>query len=240
MELNQILILCVAAFFSSTISSLAGFGGGIIMIVAFSFFGDIKETLVLCSLAFTAQNTNKAWLYRHTVDWPFARLVLYGAMPACVLGLLVFKLVPERPLEIFLGLLSLYLILEHYITLPKLKDFTPLKIILGGALWGFSAGAANGMPIKVMLLKWKGFTKHLFVGTSASLSWFVDFFKIPAYVGMGFLVFQDIIFWLPLFFVISFCGTWLGKWILGHTSVKGFETIMLIMIFLGAMKFLFL
>lgn len=240
MELETTLIIAFAAFATSVISGVAGFGGGIAMIVAFSLFFDIKTTIALSSIYYSVNNLNKCVLYRQTVDWQFIRYLFYGAFPAVLVGLVCFYYLPPYSIAFFLGCMGLYLVVEHFVPfLPRIKKFTPLKISTMGVLWGFTTGAANGMPLKVMLLKWRGLTKHLFVGTSAVMSFVVDLLKLVGYCLMGFLVLQDFITWLPIFIVVSFCGTWLGRFILNKISTSAFEWTMLSLIFVGSIKLMF-
>ena len=240
MEIAQVSIVLGATFLASIVSSVAGFGSGMAIIILFSFFMEIKLAVALSGLYFLINNTNKVIVYRKTIDWELLKYLLLGASPAIILGLYAFYTFSGNFISILLGLMGIYVVAEHFLHfLPRLKNFTPPRMIFFGFLWGLLTGTINGMPLKVMILKWRGLKKHLFVGTSSLMSNSVDLVKVIAYTLMGLLTFQDFLLWAPLFFMVSLLGTFIGKKILDRISIPVFEWIMLLIIFAGSIKLVF-
>jgi len=238
MDITQILIIGLAVFISSILSAVAGFGSGFLVIAALSLFFDIKTTLAFFAVLSIMASTSKTAVYYRTIDKPFFGYLVIGLIPGLLIGLGLFRVMPERPMELFMGLLGVYLIAEHFITLPSMKNFSNRSIVIWGLIWGVIGGAASAGPIKVMLLKWRGMDKYHFVGTSAVLSLFMDTFKTVAYTLMGFIKVSQIFVLLPAM-ALNILGTYLGKKILDNTGQKFFEYVMLSMIFIGSLKFLF-
>lgn len=237
-DLDKILIIGASVFLSSVLSAVAGIGSGFIVIAALSLFFDIKVTLAFFAILSVFSSASKVSVYYKTIDIGFFKTIVLGLIPGLFIGLSIFRIIPERPVELFMGLLGIYLVAEHFIKLPRVTNFTNPVIILCGFIWGVIGGAASAGPVKVMLLKWRGMDKYHFVGTSAVLSLFMDGYKVFGYVIMGFISFSQIFILLPSI-ILNILGTYIGKKILDNTSQLFFEYVMLVMIFIGSCKFLF-
>lgn len=240
MELNVFLWVAFAAFFTSIISSVAGFGGGILIVAAFSFFYDIKVAIAMSSILFLFMNLNKFFFFHKHIDWVFARNVLITALPAALIGLYCFKIIDPLVIKYMLASFAVFMIIDHIAPLrknKKIKNFTTTKMLIGGSFLGFFAGVGFGAIAKVFLLKLRGLSKEMFVGTGVAITLMLNLVKMPIYFKMDFISGENFIALTPIFFLI-FAGTFIGKKILKKISHELFEKLVLVMIGFSAVRFI--
>lgn len=239
-EITTLFWIALSCFLTSIISSIAGFGGGFIIIAVFLFFFDTKEAVALSSLIFIWTNAGKWWFNRTTIDWSFLKPVLVGMIPGVLIGLLLFNRVEGVWIRYYLAFLAFYIIVEHFWKkLPSIKHFSIPILLSSGFSWGLLSGLSNAGGVKVMLLKWRGLSKHIFVGTSGVMSLCIEFFKAPSYYKMGYLSF-DIAWKIFLLAGITvLCGSYLGKKVVDCISHTVFEWIVLIMLGVATLRLLF-
>ena len=218
-------------------SSVAGFGGGVIMLVVLSIYFDIKEAAALATIYFLFNSSVKSHAYRHTIDKEFLAYALLGALPALALGLSFFIKAESRTLEIILACLCFYIVASQFLHLPRVKHLTTWKIIIGGACWGFITGVINGMPIKVLMLKWRNLEKEWFVGTGAVMSGVMDLIKVIFYALSGLYLTNNVLIMIPTVF-ISLIGTRAGKQCLEKISPNTFQWILTGLMLIGGIKFM--
>lgn len=241
MDMFTFSVIAVLAFFTAIISAIAGFGSGILIIVGFSFFFDIKTAVAMGGILFLFSGINKTILFHKTVDWDFAKKVLMGAIPGCLLGLYFFKMISPLVIQYLMAALGAYMVADHLFKFrkgEKWENFTFPKIVLGGSLFGFVSGIASAAMIKVLLLRLRGLSKEYFVGTGVILTLTMQLIKAPAFVFMDFLSWKDFLVLAPIFF-LNFAGTVIGKKILGKISRETFEKVVMVLISLSVVKFLF-
>ena len=236
MDTQTLITIGLAALGASIISSIAGYGG-FLMIVTLSFFFDIKTSVALSTIFFFFLMINRLYFYRKTIDWEFYRFVLSGIIPFLFLSFYIFDIVNPKVIKYILAVSGSYVILEHFFPLPRVKKFTKLKMFVGGACWGLLGGLSAPGPLKVLMLKWRGLSKEIFIGTGAMISLTALCIRIPAYISMDYLVLDNYWLLIPMG-LIATVGTFIGKQILKKLSIKNFEYVVLVPVFLSVVKFL--
>ncbi len=234
MDTQTLITIGFAAFGTSIFSAIAGYGG-FLMIVTLSFFLDIKTSVAFSTIFFFFLVSSRLFFYRKTIDWEFYRFVLSGIIPFLSISFYLFDIVDPKAIKYFLAATGSYVILEHFFPLPRVKNFTKWKMILGGACWGLIAGLSAPGGLKVLMLKWRGLSKEIFIGTGAMISFTVLCIRIPAYVSMDYLIFDNYWLLIPMG-LIATTGTFIGKQILGKLSIKNFEYVVLVPVFLGVVR----
>ncbi|HID92146.1 TPA: sulfite exporter TauE/SafE family protein [Candidatus Peregrinibacteria bacterium] len=241
MPIEIYVIIAVVVFFTAIMSSIAGFGSGIIIIMLFSFFYDIKIAIGLASVIFLFTNINKILLFYKTVDWDFVKIMYITMLPACGLGVYFFDVVSTEFIKYFLASFGIFMIIDHIFPFRKSKTiekFTKPKILMGGFFMGLFSGLASGGFTKTFLLQARGLSKEMMVGTGVILTIGINIIKLPAYMYYDYLHVNEIFLLAPLYFV-NLAGSFLGKKLLKNISKKLFENIILVIIFCTVVKYLF-
>jgi uncharacterized membrane protein YfcA len=89
------LVLAVLGLVAGILTTLAGMGGGLFLLVALGLVYGPHVALAVTTPALLVSNLHRAWLFRADVDWRMARLVALGVMPGAIVGALLLPALPE-------------------------------------------------------------------------------------------------------------------------------------------------
>jgi len=113
------------------------------------------------------------------------------------------------------------------------------NLVLGGGLSGFLAGIiGTGGPVRGVVLHAFGFDKHKFIATAAVGAIAADMVRIPVYMQKGFLEI-GLKWYIPVLFVMSICGTYVGKMVVDRISKKQFSAVVVTALFVIGAKFIY-
>lgn len=220
-------ILFIVSLFANTMSAFAGGGSGLVQFPA----------LILLELPFAeALSTHKTATFmlgagaisrnlkNRDINWSFAVYILAFGMLGTIAGAYVILQIPDETarltlavLTISLGVYSLFKKNMGQTLAPKNRDLKGYAIggfvlFLTGVFNGsFTAG--SGLFVTLWLILWFGLDYKLAViYTMALVGFFWNLTGAVALHTMG----ADVKWsWVPLLWVASFCGGWLGAH-LGH------------------------
>ncbi|MEF2072979.1 sulfite exporter TauE/SafE family protein [Consotaella aegiceratis] len=152
----------------------------------------------------------------------FDRRVLVTMLPAALVGVAVgyttAALIPETGVELVIGLLAVWFVLEWFFVLRHRTEEKPQSTPRGmfwGAITGFTSfvGHAGGPPFQVYVLPLR-LAPTLFVGTSVILFTTINASKLLPYYLLGQLSTENLLtsaVLLPLALVATLAGVWLVK-----------------------------
>lgn len=89
------LVLAVLGLVAGILTTLAGMGGGLFLLVALGLVYGPHVALAVTTPALLVSNLHRAWLFRADIDWRMARLVALGVMPGAIVGALLLPALPE-------------------------------------------------------------------------------------------------------------------------------------------------
>lgn len=231
-------ILLPALFFGSIFSAIAGTGLGIIMIIVFSLFFDIQTSIVLGVVMGFVVLPIKVFHFYAYIDWRFVRFIIALGIPLGYVGGILMFDIPIRILELILASFCFLFIVSRLSPRKFSIPDTNINLLLCGAFVGFQSGITGlGNMLRNPLLLAMGLSKERFVGTTAMIAFLIGLGRIIAYIPN--------IDWtadLQLMLLTSippiFIGIYIGKRILRHISKDLFEKLLLLVIFVGAVKLL--
>jgi len=228
----------IAALFSVVIGTMAGFGSSTIFLPIALFFFEFKSALIFVAILHISGNIGRITFFRHGLD---RKILLVFGIPSVLLTIVGALLVNYSPQPLLKLILGLFLIIYVFISLNE--DFsvkpTTRNSILGGSLSGFFAGLiGTGGAIRGAFLTSFKLEKSVYISTAAFISLAVDLTRIPIYLGSGFLP-TDLIYFIPLLFVIAIAGSFIGKRIVQKVPHGVFRRIVLLAISLAGLKFIY-
>jgi uncharacterized protein len=91
----EVVVLLALGLAAGVLTSLAGQGGGLFLLIACSALHGPRVALAMTAPALLLGNLHRAWIYRRTVDRPIAWRMTLGGLPGAVLGGLVAGAMPE-------------------------------------------------------------------------------------------------------------------------------------------------
>jgi len=131
--------------------------------------------------------------------WPNARVLIAGAVPGTILGLLIFGLADADSFRIMIGLVALLFLAYRFFRFlgwisVRPRPFNPVL----GVFWGMIAGItsfishAGGPAVAVHLLSQK-MDKTTYQATSVVVFWISNTLKFVAYSWLGILTWQTLL-----------------------------------------------
>lgn len=168
------------------LTTLAGQGGGLFLLLALGVLRDPHEALALSSPALLLGNLHRAVLCRRDVAWKTALGLVVGAAPAAVVGGMFAERIPAVAISVVLVLLTVFAISRR---LGALTVRVPARAFpIAGAVVGFLTGTSGGAGVLVSpLLLSGGLTGRSFVGTAAVVACAIHIGRVASYATTGLL-----------------------------------------------------
>jgi uncharacterized membrane protein YfcA len=227
---EELIVFLLMALVAEVIGTIGGFGSSLFFVPIAAYFFDFKTALGITGIFHVASNVSKIALFRQGVQ---KDLVIKIGIPAVLLVMLGAWLTQhlesdflQLALHIVLISVSLFLLIFQQI---KLQPNTA-NAVGGGIISGFLAGlTGTGGAIRGLTLAAFRLPKETFIATSAQIDFGVDFSRSIVYYNQGYVA-GDVWMLIAPLLVISFVGSWIGKYILRLISENVFQKIVLVLI----------
>lgn len=230
--IDSLFLFIVLALCAEILGTIGGFGSSLFFVPIAGFFLDFHSVLRITALFLVSSNISKIAIFKKSFD---KKLIVSLGVPAIlfvIIGAYFSKYANEKLLEI---LLAVFLILLSSLLLFfKISAIKPttLNSVTGGALSGLTAGLlGTGGAIRGLTLAAFNLQKETFIVTSALIDFGVDLSRSVIYFSNGF-IHKDDLYLIPILFLVSFAGTFIGKKILNLFSQEQFRMLTLSLILL--------
>ena len=230
--MELLIYFILLALLAEILGTVGGFGSSLFFVPIAGFFFDFHSVLGITALFHLSSNVAKIALFRKGFD---KKLILQIGIPAVlfvILGAFLTRFIDNTylslALSIFLILISLILLIfKNFVLKPTL-----VNSVTGGALSGITAGLlGTGGAIRGLTLAAFNLEKEVFIATSAIIDLGIDFSRSVVYFSNGYMHKHDL-YLVPILFVVSIVGTFIGKKILNRFSQSQFKYIVLSLILL--------
>jgi uncharacterized protein len=172
--------LVVLGVFAGVLTTLAGQGGGLFLLLACSMLVGPHAALAITAPALLLGNFHRAWLFRRLIDRSIALRMIAGAIPGAFAGGLLAGALPSFVLQALLIALTLLAIAKALGWLAfRVPRWTlgPAGFAIGG-LTGTAGGA--GVLFSPVLLS-AGLRGSAFVGTLSTIAVATHVGRVVAY-----------------------------------------------------------
>jgi uncharacterized membrane protein YfcA len=239
LPIGDYIILAAGALLASTVSGVAGVGGGMVYLPILAEIVGMRLAVPYLSLLLLAGNFSRAYFARSGIDWSVLRAFLITAIPGAALGALGYAFLPAVWIAKILGA---YLVI--YVGLNFLRVQWPKTANLKSMTWiGIPAGVSSGVVggsgliIAPYFLRY-GLIKESFLGTEALAAAGTHVAKIAVWGGTSVLTMKDVVLLLPLT-VLMIAGSYFGKILVSKMRARVFRGILLMMLAAVGIRFLF-
>ena len=228
--MENIHYFILLSLLAEILGTLGGFGSSLFFIPIAGYFLDFQSVLGITALFHVSSNVSKILLFKNGFD---KKLVLTIGVPAVIfviIGAYLSKFVEVKFLEGFLAafliIMSLsFLIFKQLEVKPTIKNS-----IIGGVLSGITAGLfGTGGAIRGITMAAFNLKTEIFIATSAIIDLGIDSSRAVVYLSNGYVHKHDL-YLIPILFVVSFIGTFVGKKILTKVSQEQFKSLVLFLI----------
>jgi uncharacterized membrane protein YfcA len=185
------LSLVLLGLLAGLVTTVAGMGGGLFLIVALGVSRGPHAALALSAPALLLANLHRAWLFRAHIDRDVATRLAAGAIPGAILGGLLLPAIPEA---VVAGLLATTTVLALLRQTGRLR-FDPGRagLVLGSALVGMFAGTSGGAAILMApLVLAAGLHGERYLATIAIAAIALHIGRVLAYGSVGLLGVGDV------------------------------------------------
>jgi len=185
-----------------------------------------------------AMDAFAVWTYRKEVDWRIIRIMLPGAAVGTIIGWLLWALVSDDAVLLFVGVVTLLFILDAILPLrKKLEGLPPSKP--WGAFWGGFAGFTSfishtgGPPFQIYVLPQR-LSPAIYAGTTSVFFAIVNTAKLVPYFFLGQLNVHNLQLSAALI-PVGIIGVLGGIFLVRRISMKWFYRIAYWLVFLLAL-----
>lgn len=223
MTLPVWIVLIILAWFAATISGVAGFGGSLIILPAFSFLVDAKQAVPILTIAWMMGNISRAGFGCKEIRW---RPVLYfctGAVPSAIIGSRVFVELPSGMIMKAIGIFLLVIVgFRHF----NIRFVIPEKwFVLCGAIVGFlSAVLGSAGPIGAVVFLSLNLSPTAYVASEAVTAAVMHLTKTVVYQKYALLSLQDALTGVVVGSAMVL-GSWTARRFIKQISGKTFGCI---------------
>ncbi|MDC0408900.1 sulfite exporter TauE/SafE family protein [Flavobacteriaceae bacterium] len=223
-------IFLLLALLAEILGTVGGFGSSVFFVPIGNFYFDFYSVLGLTALFHLSSNMSKIMLFKKGFD----RQMLFRLGGPAVLLVIVGGWASRYfDTHILQGVLGLFLVAFSLLFLIKKElvlKASAKNAIIGGSLSGFSAGLlGTGGAIRGLTMAAFNLEKNVFIVTSAMIDMMIDVSRSFVYWQNGYIN-KDLLFYVPILFVIGLVGSWLGKRILVFIPQTKFRQLSLVLI----------
>ena len=203
------LALAVLGMIAGILTTLAGQGGGLFLLLAIAALVGPHQALAITAPALLLGNLHRAVLFRHAIDRSTALLMIAGALPGAFIGGLLAGAMPAWVLQVLLVALTVLSIARALkwlrFDVPR-QGLAPAAFVIGG-MTGTAGGA--GVLYSPVLLS-TGLTGAAYVGTLSSIAVATHVGRVIAYASSGFFT-RSMVLPIVVVAVAISAGNWLGE-----------------------------
>ncbi len=232
------LLLTLLSFFTAMMTSIAGAGGGTVLLAAMLQFMNPSEAIPVHGVIQFISNIARTWLLRKFVKWgiilKFSLMIPLGVY----LGLEIFQSFDEKDIKKLIGLFIVIALI--------LQNIKYIKNLIISSNWYYIVGLFTGIlnilvgviaPLLAVIVKQSINEKKSIVGTLGYFGLVGNFTKIIGFslIGFSFLEYLDTIL---LMIPATLLGSRIGQYLLDKISNKLFFYIFQIILIFLALRLL--
>ena len=232
------LLLTLLSFFTAMMTSIAGAGGGTVLLAAMLQFMNPSEAIPVHGVIQFTSNIARTWLLRKFVKWgiilKFSLLIPLGVY----LGLKIFQSFDAEDIKKLIGLFIIIALI--------LQNIKFIKNLIISSNWYYIVGLFTGIlnilvgviaPLLAVIVKQSINEKKSIVGTLGYFGLVGNFTKIIGFslIGFSFLEYLDTFL---LMIPATLLGSRIGQYLLDKISNKLFFYIFQIILIFLALRLL--
>jgi uncharacterized membrane protein YfcA len=213
---TTILVLLILGSLAGVVTTVAGLGGGLALLLALSLFWDPHQALAATAIALLVGNVHRVWMLRRQVSKKVVAAFALGAVPGSIAGGWLAVSLPAWVVQAFMvgsTALSIIHALSKSTWRPGPKMIAPAGVVIGG-LTGASGGAA---VLTSPLFLAAGLSGEAYVASLSASAVLMHIGRIVAY-GAGGLVTSTTLGYAALLALAILAGNLAGRKLRTWTS----------------------
>lgn len=214
-------LLALATFATATLSAVAGFGGGVLLLPIFVAALGARDAVAVLTVAQLASNGSRVWLNRAEIDTRLVRVFALGAIPAATAGAVLLSAAPLPALTKVIGGFLLIMVVWRRIR-PGAARIGDLAFAGVGAASGFGSALVGSVgPMVAPFFLARGLVRGAYIGTEAASAVVMHATKLIVFGAAAVLTVRTGLIGLALA-PASAAGAWTGKRIVDRLPTRIF------------------
>jgi uncharacterized membrane protein YfcA len=221
---TELALLALATAAAGMLSAITGFGGAVIVTPVFVAVLGVRDAVAVLTVVQLASNVSRVALNHREVDRSIVAAFSAGAVPAAVVGALLFAVAPAPALTRAVGVFLLVAVgwLRLAPPLPHLGG--PAYAALGAASGLGSALVGSVGPFVAPFFLAQGLVRGAYIGTEAATAVVMHQVKLLVYGAVAVLTTAGLIYGLALA-PASVAGSWAGRRVVEGMPVAAFRAV---------------
>ena len=218
-------MVIVTALVASILAAVAGFGGAVIMLPVLVWAVGIQDAIPILTIAQLIGNLSRVIFNKRELKWPVIWRFALGAVPAAVVGGIIFATTPATALVRLLGVFLIVMVVYRHTRWGKSAKLTLRGFIpLGAASGILSAVLGTVGPFAAPFFLSFGLIKGAYIGTEAMTAVIMHITKLGVYGSYALIGVRTLLIGIAIGLVMIL-GTFLGKRILNKVPERIFPYI---------------
>jgi hypothetical protein len=218
-------VVIVTALAASILAAVAGFGGAVIMLPVLVWAVGIQDAIPILTIAQLIGNLSRVVFNRRALKWPVIWRFSLGAVPAAVIGGIIFATAPATALVRLLGVFLVIMVAYRHTRWGKNARLTLRGFIPLGAVSGIlSAVLGTVGPFAAPFFLSFGLIKGAYIGTEAMTAVVMHVTKLGVYGSYALIGLRSLLIGIAIG-AVMILGTFLGKRLLNKVPEHVFPYI---------------
>jgi uncharacterized membrane protein YfcA len=185
-SLAQAALVAVVALAASVLGGLAGYGTGLVLPVVLAPVIGVANVVPVMALAMMINNASRVAAFRHDVQWPHVRRILWLALPLNVAAAWFYTRLEARTIALLLGLFLLASLPLRAWLRRRGRTLGPRGEALAGGAFGLVNGTLSGTGvILISTLMAAGVQGPALIATDAVISVVLELAKVAVFGGLA-------------------------------------------------------
>lgn len=229
----QLALIAVAAMLTAVISGVAGYGTGALMPLILVPIVGAEPVVPIIALAALFSNASRAIVFRRSIVWPRALVVLVAAGPTCALGAWGYTLLSGRGALLVIGSMMVASVPLRRIMHRRGFRLGWPGLVAAACGWGVVVGGTTGSGAMLLaLLMAAGLEGAAVIATDAAISIATGLIKVGVF-GIAGAVSAQVFAVAVLIGIAAFPGAFLAKALLNRMPLSVHTAILDAVVLLG-------
>lgn len=231
-------LVLVVSYIAGVVSGIVGTGATIILLPVLVFAFGPREAIPIMAIVALMSNFAKITSWWKEIDWRATAAYAAGGIPGAALGARTLLILPERAVDIALGLFFLAMIPGRRWLAARNFKIGLWLLVLAGAVIGFLTGiVVSTGPISVPIFTAYGLVKGAFIATEAASSLALYISKAITFRTFGALP-TDIVLKGLIAGSSVMAGTYTARLIVERLSVATFQRLLEVVMLVSGLSLL--
>ncbi len=219
-SLAQYAMVAAAAFLTSVVGGVAGYGTGLLMLPVLVPLVGPEAVIPILSVSSLATNASRLLALRGKIDTRKAALVLACALPTCIVGAYAYTRLSGPMITLLLGGLLIVLVPLRRALVRARGNLRNRGLAVAGAGYGLLVGGTSGAGVVLIsILLAAGLEGMAVIATDAAVSLMLGVVKATVFQTTGALPLAS---WImaAVLALVALPGAYTAKWLMERMPVR--------------------